>query len=225
MSRFNTSVSLIAVTLLMLYTTIYAQDSVSVRGKYALQFQIASDFQLASFNGATISGKYTLPDENAVRVGFDINGLNNIYNENTNNAPQSNSAGTKDTRKSYSFNITLLAQYLFYNKVVNDVAFYYGGGPLAGLSYSKINETPLNYYNSNSSEDITNKWTVGISLVCGVDWFLNKTISLSAEYGLSVSYYKAVENIIVASTSTSQNANYGYQFGANSVKLGLSIYF
>ena len=214
--------SITAVILFLLSLTIYAQDSAAVRGKYALQFQIASNFQLASFNGATISGKYTLPDGNALRAGLSINGNSTSSDVNQNTNPIYNTPEYNRKSSSSSYGITLIAQYLLYNPVINDVSFYYGGGPLAGISYNKNNNTGTS---SNNYEDITNGWTLGVTLVCGVDWFISKRLSISAEYGLVASYSKTINNTLNATPQWTQQTNYGYQFGGNNVKLGLSIYF
>ena len=223
MSRFNSFFRNISIASAILFSvTIYAQDSTSVRGKYALQFQIASNFQLASFNGATISGKYTLPDGNALRAGLSISGNNTSTDINQNTNPIYNAPENKAKSSTNSYGITLIAQYLFYNPVINDVSFYYGGGPLAGISYKKNNNTVTN---SNNYEDITNGWTLGVTLVCGVDWFISKRLSISGEYGLVASYSKTIETNLNATPQWTQQTNYGYQFIGNNVKLGLSIYF
>ncbi len=227
MSRFNSffqSISIASVIVFLLSLTIFAQDSVSVRGKYALQFQFASNFQLTSFNGTTISGKYTFSNGDAVRAGLSINGTSTTLVEDNNTNQIFNPNEYKTKLSSNGYGITLIAQYLYYNSLINDVSFYYGGGPLAGISYNKTNNTG-NVSGINPSEVIIQGWTLGVSLVCGVDWFISKRLSLSAEYGFVASYDKTIENAVTASPQWDQQTNYGYQFGGNNVKIGLSIYF
>ena len=225
MSRFNSffrNISIVSAVLFLLSVTIYAQDSTSVRGKYALQFQIASNFQLVSFNGVTFSGKYTLPDGNALRAGLSINGNSTSTDINQNTNPIYNTPEFNGKSSISSYAITVLAQYLFYNPVINDVSFYYGGGPLAGISYNKNNNSGNN---SNNNEEITNGWTLGVTLVCGVDWFISKRLSISAEYGFAATYNKTIINTINNVPQWNQQTSYGYQFIGNNVKLGLSVYF
>ena len=225
MSSFNSffrNISIASAILFLFSVTINAQDSASVRGKYALQFQIASNFQLTSFNGATISGKYTMSDGNALRAGLSIKGNSTSTDLNENTNPIYNAPEFKAKTSNSNYAITLLAQYLFYNPVINDISFYYGGGPLAGISYNKNNNSGNN---SNNNEEITNGWTLGVTLVCGVDWFISKRLSISAEYGFSASYNKSIINTVNNVPQWNQQTSYGYQFIGNNVKLGLSVYF
>lgn len=225
MSKSNSAfrpISIAIVIIFMMSLTIYAQDSLSVRGKYALQFQFASNFQLTSFNGTTISGKYSLSNGDAVRAGLSINGTSTTLVEDNNTNQIYNPTEYKSKLSSNGYGITLVAQYLYYNSLINDVSFYYGGGPLAGISYDKTNNSGSN---TIPSEVISQGWTLGVSLVCGVDWFISKRLSLSAEYGFVASYNKTIENSVNNLPQWLQQTNYGYQFGGNNVKIGLSIYF
>ena len=44
----------------------------SLDGKFALQFQIESLFRLTSFQGSTLSGKYSFSDRDVVRLGISL---------------------------------------------------------------------------------------------------------------------------------------------------------
>lgn len=65
--------SLLTISLLILSTVqVYSQDSTyldKLNGKFALQFQITSNFTLSHFQGTTFSGKYHFDNRSAIRVG------------------------------------------------------------------------------------------------------------------------------------------------------------
>lgn len=211
----------------MLSPVLFAQDS-TIAGKYALQFQVGPNFQLLSFNGTTISFKYQNTKSSALRFGITVNGSSNNSDYNAKYSDGDSIHSGSDQVERYG--ITLNAQYLFCDNIIENIFFYYGGGPSVGLSYSRDMANmyyPLNNDGiNNTSQTRASGWNAGISAACGVEWLITKRFSLSGEYGLSFSYSSS----LTAYSYPSQNVNveyktFGYSVSGSSVKLGMSIYF
>lgn len=210
-----------------------AQDSAAVRGKNALQFQVGSNFNLSSFSGTTFSYKYAKDKNTIFRFGLSVSGASKTSDQNdqTNFVPGSDSGINKDTVKqdNYNYFFKINADYLVYNNVFNDIAFYYGAGPF--ISYSTTNSTYDNNPNTEAhtrSEANNTGWEFGINGTCGVDWFFSKNMSLSAEYGLFIYFSTAKNkntNINTSTITTQEIKSHGFSFGSNPVKLGISFYF
>jgi opacity protein-like surface antigen len=110
-----------------------------------------------------------------------------------------------------------------YNEIVNDVAFYFGGGPVFGFGY---NEHKLTFppYMGSSQTDKINNMTLGLSMVSGVEWFVTKKISLTAEYGLSFNYgYSEQSNSDNYHINTYKTNS--FSFSPSTAKLGVAVYF
>lgn len=179
----------------------YAQDTTKnslKQSKFALQFQIDNNFTLKSFQGNTLSFKYHIYDESAVRLGFSVNGF-----VETNR--QKNDIEVSRT-KSYEF--TINAQFIQYIKTFEDVSLYTGGGPLF-----------FKRYNTTSSPGYENMWYLGLSGILGIEWFFKKNMSLTAEYGLSLIY--SVRDEKYSDHYYSKEIILGEN---NMLKFGISIY-
>jgi len=211
MKMFNVSALLV---FSILVPNLIAQQTAQHEGKYALQFQIGQNFNLTSFQGATISGKYNFSEQDAVRLGVTINtnsqDNNYLYNNSTWNQTASNSSSTTDN------NYMLSAQYLRNNYYDGSIVFYYGGGP--NISYAFNLNTTFAYGSGTRSADT--KWIYGLTGLAGVEWYFIKNMSLSAEYGITFNYYDEV-----ISGGGQENRIKGTQYVPNSVKFGLSVYF
>lgn len=197
------------------------QDSTRSRGKYALLFQVGSNFQLQSFSGATFSFKYQMNKRSALRLGLSISGASSTRDFNQNDFyPDTTFLGNEKTN---SINLTVTCQYLRNIHIIHDVAFYYGGGPVIGFSYSRDN-TIYTINNVPENDNKSNSYNAGLSFVGGVEWYLAKNISLLGEYGFSFTYTYLIRNYV----DSYEKYNYttkGYSLGSSAVKLGVSVYF
>ncbi|HEX2869348.1 MAG TPA: hypothetical protein VHO03_20055 [Ignavibacteriales bacterium] len=240
--------SLIAVVLFVAFTSLQlnaqtqtsSSENLSDSSK-ALQFQIASNFTLTSFQGTVFSYKHHLSRNTALRIGLSIGlgGQNRdgettgFYVERDSVFPVSNN-GTDRTGAS----IQLTAQHIWYFNPASKVLLFGGAGPLAGYDYN-YEKTESILGSAGSSPMISNnetkskQWSFGISGVMGVEWFVSKGISLSAEYGLQANYYWWDSEGTGTYTNSSfdhitQKANTsvkGWNLSGNYAKLGLSLYF
>lgn len=214
--------STVALTLLM-FTELSAQNESTKfipKKVFALQFQITKNFTLGSFNGGTISAKYHFSNSNAVRLGITLN----LDSRDDN---YSNFLRDSLTQKNYislsGSNIGINLQYLFYKQGTTDIWYYFGGGPFISTNFYKNEGHDRKGQNIYTKDNTT---SFGISFLFGVEWFVSKNFSLSAEYGLSIKSYKE--------TYESKNSLYeklnkkdskGTSLNYSSIRLGLSVYF
>lgn len=150
----------------------FGQDSTQnslKRGKFALQFQLDGNFTLKPFQETSFSGKYLITDLSAIRAGIQF----------SNSVDVESKIDDKDTTKQSSLNIKINAQYIYYLSVVDDICLYTG----SGLSYGRDLYTNGSYYEEQDS------WSIGLSGIIGMEWFVKKNISLSGEYSLVLNYY------------------------------------
>ncbi|MFH1891142.1 MAG: hypothetical protein ABIK83_00490 [Candidatus Zixiibacteriota bacterium] len=211
-------------------------------GSKAMQFQIDDNFQLSSFDGATISFKKYSSARSAKRLGLTIFGSllgRDTYDDNLSGIP-----GRVDTDRSIS-TLGLDAQLLFlsYSQVRKSAYFYYGYGPMIGYSLSD-NQTESVFIRENLISRVTaldRQYVLsggGIAII-GVDWFVTDGLSLSAEYGLSL-IYRYLDNIYrydyirrdsetgdIVAQDSSQRDDFerGVLVQSLPVKFGLSVYF
>ena len=179
---------------------LFAQDSLSVIGKFAkdhpwtLEFSISSNLTLSSFQGSSISlGKFA-SDYQKYRIGVSIDANNSSGDQNGNHWYADTLSGTStgtSTFTNYSVQISL--QYLTYATPNGQTSFYYGIGPIAGFERSKQNSnssstSSSNNYDENVNSSTSNRYSFGLLGSFGVEWFFSDHISLHAEYGLALQY-------------------------------------
>lgn len=181
----------------------YTQDSTGnslKEGMFALQFQV-DYFDLNPFQGSTLSCKYHLGDNLAVRLGIS-NSTNIDFSNERNGSKRDNHTG---------FSLQLKAQLVHYLKTFNDVSLYIGYGPY----YSHI------FFRSSNSETLTD-YSLGLNGVLGVEWFFKNNMSLSSEYGMRAYYRYYHDDGYHNNGMSVQKSIYidsGEQF-----KFGLSVY-
>ena len=206
-------------------TTSNAQDKEVYKGKFALQFQIGQNFTLSSFQGSVLSGKYNFSENDAVRLGLSIGVFKS--DNNTLNGISNPSSTTGFTQNVLSNNYGILLQYIRNNYLDNNLNFYFGGGPTFSYGVSR-NETLDMQSNSIINSNNYSK-DYGISACLGIEWYFNKSMSLSAQYGIAFDYSEAIQNSNSADNNTqvsySVHKSTGYQINPNSVLFGLSVYF
>lgn len=194
---------LISLITLLASTNSFGQDTLANptgNYNYALQFGW-SQFTLRSFGNGLIAIRYNQNEFNSFRLAF---GLGSKFDSD-------NKYNDKDTTKTESFIFRLLVQYLHYNQMKNNLAFYWGFGP----TYDK--RLNITFYNSNNS------WAIGISALIGVEWVFLENMSLNAEYGIQASYEKSYSSF--NSASNSSNSTSWNSSTYDSFHFGLSVYF
>lgn len=183
----------------------FAQDSTQnslQEGKFALQFRLDGSFTLKAFHGSSFSMKYHLSDYFALRAGVMISNYSQIYNK----------LNGVDTSTSNSNEVELITELIYYLKVVDDIALFTGGG----LSYSRYGNENQNNNNSD--------WALGLSGIVGMEWFVKKNISLSAEYSLKLNYADSNHEGYISGAWTQTHFTSVYFSSYNQFKIGVSLY-
>ncbi len=207
------------------------------RKKWSLQFKIDENFTLSAFQGALISCQRQLSDRSALRLGFGSvssdfhnDGENTIFENNQNRIDGDNNRDGNSIR----LNTALL--YIRHLNPRSKVSAYYGIGPNLAWMLEDVKTTSRDYDDSGhvvrTDRYISHRafFNAGILNVLGVEWFLSKNISLTAEYGLLFIYYwgntKSIHQYI--DTAIEEETNYkssGFSIDNAPVKFGLSAYF
>ncbi len=205
--------------------TFYSQENSyldSLSGKFALQFQVADNFQLSSFQGATLSGKYNINRFSAVRIGFSvnlINGNNNQFQQYLDTAVYNGSDGGDHVT---GFNLN--TQYLYYIETLNEIFFYCGTGPNFGYTFAKQNNHMTTQDTSFDANQTTKTLEIGLDILAGAEWMFSKRMSLSAEYGLSF-YYIKTRYYRNDPARFAQANEKSFNIRPANIKFGLSVYF
>ncbi|MBK6915422.1 MAG: outer membrane beta-barrel protein [Ignavibacteriales bacterium] len=220
--------SVLAISLLILSTVqVYSQDSTyldKLNGKFALQFQISSNFTLSHFQGTTFSGKYHFDNRSAIRVGVSTQ-INNSDDDITASELDSFYVHPSYTNsfdyQTYSVNL----QYLNYLTTMEDVGFFIGAGPYVSYAFSKQDIDTANVFDFYSSSTST-QWNFGAELLAGVEWMFNNKMTLSAEYGVRAYYLtsESTQDVTYLGKNISSKRK-GFNLMPSSIKFGLSVYF
>lgn len=162
--------------------------------------------------------------------------------ENTNRSLQGDTLRQErerdDENNSQGFDLNL--QYLVYPSPEARVNVFLGAGPFFRFTHSdnesrgidKAYDTVITTYQFIYETEF-NRWSTGVSGILGAEWFVNKNISLHAEYGFFFDY--GVDKYTnrntrafftgAVQTSESEDKRNTFKFGQGPVKFGLSVYF
>ncbi|MGD0590762.1 MAG: hypothetical protein ABSA44_08195 [Bacteroidota bacterium] len=160
-------------------STLLAQDSLSVIGKFidghswTMDFGISSNLTLRTFQGTAISLSKFISDYQKYRIGISTN-LNYYSGDQSGNNYAADtltgvSSGNNDNSM-YSVQITI--QYISYATPKSQTSIYFGIGPLAGISWSKqntnaVSSDPSSYQNQYGSTNSNSNYFVGVLGSCG----------------------------------------------------------
>lgn len=193
----------------------------SLDGKFALQFQITSNFSLTNFQGTIFSGKYHFSNRDAIRLGISLDFGDSNYETDSNYDTLYSSHSKRDVDR---FGFSVYAQYIRYLQVTGDIAFFGGAGPF--FHYSKDNETRNEYLDTLNTkrESKRNLYSGGLDLLLGVEWWFHEYMSLSAEYGLSA-YYISTKDNTTQYNADSSTKSHSFTISGSNVKFGITVYF
>jgi hypothetical protein len=194
----------------------------SLDGKFALQFQISDNFNLTNFQGSTFSGKYHFSNRDAVRLGVSLEFGNADIETIVTRLDTSDINKSENNTDNFGFMINL--QYIRYFTVTNSIALFGGAGPFINIS----NQTSDRTFNEDETEikvksdrDIL---SVGADMILGVEWWFYKQMSLSAEYGITFSYWSSKDNFSDDNTKAESKIN-SFSVNGKHVNFGISVYF
>ncbi len=194
----------------------------SLDGRFALQFQITENFQLTNFQGTVFSGKYHFSTRDAIRLGISLNFGDAEYE--TTVTRLDTLVTDKSTGDVEGFRITINTQYIRYIKVIDNISFVGGIGPFLQL-YDTNSVTTID----ENGEEVTretnrNGYSTGADLVFGVEWWFYKFMSLSADYGLKISY-SSIEDKFKDDKIDGRSKSSSFDISGNHVNFGITIYF
>jgi hypothetical protein len=188
-------------------------------GSWSLQFRITDNFQLSSFQGATISAKRHFSEGRALRFGISLSG--SVTDKEYRTTDQSSDSTTSEVVIGADENQQYLrfdAQYLIYPSPMKKLNLFFGAGPLFELSRSEV---------SIFDQERVNKiWSIGLTTLLGVEWFATKRISILSEYASTLSYdFQSSESTHSDGKSKNVDEVQTLSFSYTSVKFGLSVYW
>jgi len=170
---------------------------------WTMDFRIASNFTLSSFQGTAISLSRFISDYQKIRFGISTS-LDALSQEADGKHFRFDTLYSKYTRNNDDIrsSIQFTVQHLTYSSPNKTTSLYFAFGPLVGLTW-RTND----YINNNSTEQFgflknngsyTHKtFSIGILGSCGLEYFFSEHMSLHAEYSLAGTYswYKRSEEI------------------------------
>ena len=241
-------------------TTRSTPDSIAA-GAWALQFRITGNFSLSDFQGAALSGKYHATSTSAIRLGFSASGgvsdrEQTSFSESSGRllddpAPGQESEETRESnRDETAYSLGLDGQYVTYINPDGRVKLFGGIGPTIRYQHDDANDSDFQLDESGDRLDVRitetttrddrDTWTFGGLALLGGEWFASPHISLSAEYGLSVEYFRTSHDQTVelnrniesefgtsvfTDTRVAGTHRDGWQFRSPPVRFGLNVYF
>lgn len=202
------------------------------KDRWAFIFEVGTYINSKAFESYSLSSKYHLSDNFALRIGLGFNyskseGTENIIDEGFNKQYPSDS---KDLDLVSYFN------FVFYPISKSEVVMFIGAGPV--YQYDEYKSTNINVYyiGSGYSESIRHSerktWKAGVNVVLGAEWFIFKQFSLLGEYNMSAlfgkgdTYSKSTSFSPTSGTMESEHKTEEdvteYKF--NIVRIGVSLY-
>jgi hypothetical protein len=203
-----------------------SQESVDVHAltdsSRAIQFGIGSYLSAQAFDARSISYKFHLSSDRAIRMGIEVNGRTTHTHYDRQDFSEGSvifeSHGNYNSSNSVLANV--VAQYLWYWGAVDNVYIFGGVGPDVGFG-------KYDYTSSKNNWNKATTWTFGAEGSLGAEWIFSRRFSLHAEYNY-VTFFETrhtqdksgnpEQSVIVEATDKS------WVFGSGKVLFGLSVY-
>jgi hypothetical protein len=195
-----------------------AQDTVSMvprqvrANSWTMEFGIASNFTLTSFQGTAVSVSKYVSDCEKIRIGISSS-LSTTSSEAEEKSFTADTLGYwfKGNGDNGTNSIQFTGQYLIYASPRSQTSVYFAIGPLAGINWSSTDDqredVPVgNSQGKYSTKESLTEYFAGILGSCGVEWFFSERMSLHAEYGIA-GLYKWGKSETTIKTETINNKN------------------
>lgn len=184
---------------------------------WAIQFRIANDFQLSSFNGSILSIKRHSSARSAVRLG--VSGALDLTDIEEISERADTSLAFGIDRDQISAGVEL--QFMTYPRPIQSVNLFLAAGPFARWANQKV------HFEFDGERRTETDWAGGVLGSLGAEWFAARWLGLHAEYGL------AVERSGRTSKVTSENPlragrrvhHTSWRLRGDGVRFGASAYF
>jgi hypothetical protein len=219
-------------------------STTTVARPWALQFGIVPNFALGGFNAGTFAAKYHFSKMSAVRVGITLSGAGDNSSNSAHGTSSDNYSSLNEGSGTTSgFHVSLRPQYLWYLDVHPPVRIFLAAGPNASYHRSRSESGSSSgsgspYQNTqfrSNSFSTMRDISLGVGGSFGAEWFPADWVSLSAEYGSTISYswWHSESGGSAYTTGTyptgqsqqSEGWSEGWTFSNLGVTMGLSVYF
>lgn len=203
------------VVIVIITPTVFAQETILIKPltshqqRWSMEFGIESDLTFSAFEGTVISFSRIFPYFQKIRLGLSLDA--HIQKE---YYPYSI---TKDDF--FSFNFVL--QYLKYIEINNNTFLYCGVGP---TFYDMYGRATHSYVHQSPRKFTMENFRIGLLGSLGIEYFLNNSISLHGEYGISAFYYRYREKWDEHDEKSTDSED-GWNLSGEDVLIGLSVYF
>ncbi len=196
-------------------------------GRWAVQFQVGSNFTLNTFEGATVYLKSQFSRRLALRMGIGVGG--SINEQKLNYMEIGGSSETDIPTKNNSIRVTVTTKLLYYFNPRSRLNVYLGLGPVATYDYAYSER----FYPSTSVivYGESEQWSGGLNGVLGCEFFALQFLSFLAEYSVTGTYGKGTNNSTERDYYTGETRQYfnskhtDLNLTGNTVRFGLSLYF
>ncbi len=210
-------------------------DSTKIFKTNSLQFKVYNFISLSSFKGTLFSYKFHLNDQTAYRLGVSVRARKGDEEETRDVFHSDTSMFYQNSDNNY-ITMSIMIEYLKYFNPQDEIKLFLGIGPLLSFNISSMNNNDVSvlgntqdYYKKSQNE----RYQVGLTINCGLEWFFKKNMSLHAEYGFNAYYYfeeSSGTRIIVDPNYPNANNYYsnkrsGFRLNDAGGLLGLSVYF
>lgn len=196
-------------------------------GRWAVQFQVGSNFTLSSFEGATVYLKSQFSPRLALRLGVGAGG--HIDEQKLNYQQYGGSSETDIPTKNNSISVTVTMKLLYYFNPKSRLNVFLGLGPVGTYAYTYDERYNSNISTVNYSE--SDEWSGGLNGVLGCEFFPLRFLSFLAEYSVTATYGKGTNNSSERDYYTGEIREYyntkytELKLTGNTVRFGLSLYF
>jgi hypothetical protein len=220
------SVSLIAIAVVLMTSSLLAGEKINTEGMWALQFGIEAETRLTSFQGTALSLQKTTNAGAIWRMGL---GMNFFTQNRESEQSDEDSSYVISTDDNGSTTISFTLQRLFKLSSSTRIHPYVGIGPLVSYSHNSSEHiAPLQPIDERSNDS----WALGARTVFGAEWFVTSYLSLLGEYSLDASYgwakskhtrtYDTSGGFETFVTETKTNS---FKVSPGSTRLAVSLYF
>lgn len=202
----------------------------SQHGPWAIQFGISNNFQLATFQGASLAAYRQTGPGSALRFAVTALGSRSDTDQ-----YDPRTLSTRSTAGSGNSATVAATGYAIREVGSGGTRLYYGAGPSASLGLTGSDLTQIVTYPSDSPDTTWtdrsgNSWGVGVAGVTGVAWDVKPAITLFAEYGADLMFnYRRNETETRRSYSVFEDRTVTKQrqvaFTSRGVRFGMTAWF
>jgi hypothetical protein len=169
---------------------------------------------LSSFDGAGIAIQRHFSSGSSLRAGVNLRVVSH------------SSTSTQDTliarNDEDSYTVRLALQYLWYPRPDAELAVFMGAGPIFDIGATDVRTIPPDGTVMTNDQS---EWGVGATAVFGIEWFVQPSLGIHAEYDLTYAY-SSIEGELTRTSGPGSNVEAtGWDLGFDTVLFGLSFYF